>query len=553
MVCRIYRTLERVTRLAFAVLLTDNKNPLADFKFDKLPTELLVEIFRHARADSVYDAQRERHCYPVALSHVCCHWRTVAIGAPTLWANIRILEYYTEKVKEAARIYLERSKTCPIFLTWFTGPGLFHNGVPGVIENLIIPAAERWQRITLIAGNKTVPDALLAAMEPLDFPVLRDIEVSCVPFAGPFSPTSTLCRSAPLLRRCRFHSVASLPPLPSNLVVLDCVFLSLGGSTEFDLDPFLEFLPHVAHSLEHLRFGPPPTSVVHSTPRISKIPLENLKSLLITDSHVVVDHILAPNLTYFVVVYPPNTEARGAAEIFQGFSAPKLQSIQFHRTPLLPLLTLHNLPSMFPLLESVLLSGCADESAFIPLLEPPEPNKPVSLKKASKYPQNHRKVENPFPHLKELTVSDMTNWTSLQAAIEKRVKNGDKSLRKVQLPKGEATKTIMPHLRRWLPAQGIELVLYEPGELPRSTPEFQDKFCDDEDGLFQEISGEGSEWDDDDDEDDEDDDYDYWMDRPMSSPDDEPWYMDPRLNWDGLHDDYDDEEEEYEEDDFYEG
>jgi len=528
-------------------LLTDNKNPLADFEFDKLPTELLVEIFRHARADSVYDAHNESHCYPVALSHVCRHWRTVAIGAPTLWTDIRVLEYYTEGTKEATRVYLERSRACPIFFTWFTESGEFHTDVSAVVEQLIIPAAERWQRITLIAGNKTVPDALLAAMEHLDFPILRDIEISCVPFVEPFSPTSALCRSAPLLHRCRFRNVTSLPPLPSNLVVLDCVYMPLCPSSVFDLDPLLEFLPHVAHSLEHLRFGPPPTFTIHSTPGIPKIPLENLKSLLITNSHTIMDHILVPNLTYFVAFHPPETDAKGVAEMFQGFSAPKLQSIHFYKTPLLPLLTTHNLPSMFPQLESALLSGCADESAFVSLLEPPKPKKPSSLKKASKYPQKHRKVENPFLNLKELTISDMTIWTSLQAAIEKRLKNGDKTLRKIQLPKGDATETIMPHLRRWLPAQGIELALYEPEDLPRSTPEFQDEPCDEENSLFFELSMGGDEWDDEDDEDD--DDY-YWDERAMDRPDYElPSYLDPNLYWNEFGEDYDDEEEGYEDED----
>jgi len=475
----------------------------------------------------------------------------VAIGAPTLWTDIRVLEYYTEEAKEATRVYLERSRACPIFLTWFTEPGQFHTDVPAIVERLIIPAAERWQRITLIAGNKAAPEALLAAMEPLDFPILRAIEISRVPFVEPVSPTSPLCRSAPLLHRCRFRNIPSFPPLPSNLVVLDWVFMPLAVSLEFDLNPLLDFLPHVAHSLEHLRFGPPPTFKFKSTPHTPKIPLDNLKSLLITNSHVIMDHILVPNLTYFVAFHPPGTDTKGAAEMFQGFSAPKLQSIKFYKTPLLPLLATHNLPSMFPQLESVLLSGCADESAFVSLLEPPKPKKPSSLQKASKYPQKHRKVENRFSHLKELTISDVTIWTSLQAAIEKRLKNGDKCLRKIQLPKGDATETIMPHLRQWLPAQGIELVLYEPEELPRSTPEFQDDPCDEENSFFFELSMGGSEWDDEDDEDD--DDY-YWDERAVDLPDyDLPSYQDPHQYWNEFGEDYDDEEDGYgdEEDDFY--
>lgn len=531
---------------SLSVRLADNKNPLADFPFDKLPTELLVKIFQHARADTLWDAYKEEYPYPIALAQVCCLWRSVALSAPTLWTNIYILKYYTERTEEFVRIYLERSKTCPIFLTWFSKPELSHSDAQGVINDLIIPEAERWQRITLIAGNDAVPDALLTAMGPLDFPILQDVEISCL--MKDLSPSKPgLCRSAPLLRRCRLRGVPSLPPLSSGLVVLDCVF-SASGITEFDLDPLLEFLPHVSHSLEHLRFGPPPVSKVQSRPRTSKIPLENLRSLLIKDSHTIMNHIFAPNLTYFVALHPHEVDARGAAKMFEGFSAPMLKSIQFHEIALQPVLTGHRLPSMFPQLESVVLSGCTDELAFADLLGPPNPKEPLSLKKASKYPPKHQKVENPFPNLKEFTISDMKIWPSLQASIERRLKNGDKSIRKIQLPNGEATEAIMPHLRRWLPANGIELVVYDYGELPTSTLEFQDDPCDRETSLFFEIM-QGSEWD-------EDDDYEYWEERELFHPDFElPAHLDPHQYWDEFYDGYDDEEEEEEgeEEDFYEG
>jgi hypothetical protein len=532
--------------LTESLAVADNENPFAGFPFDKLPTELLVEIFHRARANSVSAACTAKYPHSATLAQVCRHWRNVALGAPTLWTDIRIVQYDTEETREAARVYLERSKTCPIFLTWFSDPDQSYANIQGVIRNLIIPGAERWQRITLLAGDKAAADALLIAMESLDFPILQDIEISCT--AGASNPT--FCRNAPLLRRCRFRSALSLPPLPSNLVVLDYISSPL-ELTEFDLDPLLELLPHVAHSLEHLRFGPPPASKVRFTPRTSRIPLEHLKSLLIKDSHVIMDHIFTPNLTYFLVLHPLEADTMDAAKVFEGFSAPALRSMQLYVTPLLPILNAHNLPSMFPQLESITLSGCTNESAFALLLEPPKPKKPSSLKKASKYPPKQRKVQNPFPNLKELTISDMTIWTSLQAAIEKRLKNGDKSLKKIQLPKDEATEAVMSHLRRWLPAQGIELVLYEPGELSASPPEFQDDFCDEETDLFLEIVelNELERYEED---------YisDYWEGRDVFPPDYElPSHLDPsRYYWDEFYDGYsDDGEEEGEEEDFYEG
>lgn len=500
--------------------MADNENPLANFRFDKLPTELLVGIFHHARIRGVSNARRTKHPYPVALSQVCRHWRNVALGAPTLWTDIRIVQYDTKEIGEAPHVYLERSKTCPIFLTWLSNPE--RPDIQEVINNLIIPGAERWQRITLITGNDEAADTLLIAMKSLDFPILQDVEISRTPLElSPSNPA--FCHNAPLLRRCRFRGVPSFPPLPSSLVVLDYVPSALRFA-EFDLDPLLEFLPHVAHSLEYLRFGLPPVPKVQFTPRTSKIPLEHLKSLLIKDSHVIMDHIFTPSLTYLGVFYLPEADTTDAAKMFEGFSAPILRSIQFRKVPLLPILTIHHFPSMFPQLESITLSGCTDESSFAHLLGQPKPKTPSSLQKASKYP---------FPNLKELTISDMTIWTSLQAAIEKRLNNGEKSLRRIRLPKEETTGGILSHLRRWLPTQGIELVLYERGELSMSTPEFQDDFCEEEANLFLEIM-ERFEWE----GYDEDDDYEYWDERDMFPLD---------------YDDYDYEEEEEDEADFYEG
>ena len=483
----------------------------------------------------------------------------MALGAPTLWTDIRIRKYYAEGAREAPRIYLERSKTCPIFLTWFSNAEQSYADVQEVVNDLIVPGAERWQRITLLAGDSPAADVLLTAMEFLDFPILQDVEISYMRMVELSPPKPTFCRNAPLLHRYRFRAVPALyPPLPSNLVILDYMD-SVFGLGEFDLDPLLEFLPHVAHSLEHLRFGPPLASKVRVTPRTSRIPLEHLKSLLVKDSHVIMDHIFTPNLTYFAAFHPLAADAKDPAKMFQGFSAPMLRSIQFRGTPLLPILNTHSIPSMFPQLESVTLSDCTNESAFALMLEPPMPKKPSSLQKASKYPSKHRKVQHPFPNLKELTISDMTSWTSFQAAIEKRLKNGDKSLKKIRLPKDEAAETIMSHLRRWLPAQGIELVLYGPGELSRSTPEFQDDFCDEEAQFFLEIMSQ-SEWGEDDEEYD---DYDYWEERDMFPPDYElPAHLDPNLYWNEFYDGYDDEEDDEEddegedgdeEDDFYEG
>ena len=461
---RVRRTLE----WRFTGSVVDNENPLADFPFNKLPTELLVKIFHHARTNSVLDACKTKYPYPVALAQVCRHWRNVALCAPTLWTDIRLVQYDTEETRKAARIYLERSKTCPIFLTWFSDPDQPYANIQRVIHDLIIPGAERWQRITLLAGNNAAADALLTAMESLDFPILQDVEISSTTDMRLSNPT--LCRSAPLLRRCRFRSIPSFPPLPSNLVVLDCKFLPM-QLRQLDLDPLLEFLPHVAHSLEHLRFGPPSAFMgVRFTPRTSRIPLEHLKSLLIDNSRVIMDHIFTPNLTHFVASY--RYGVTDAAKVLEGFSAPMLRSIRFHDAPLLPLLDVH-FPSIFPRLESITFSGRTDELASALQCEALELRKSSSWRKAPR----RREVQRAFPNLKEFMILDTSIW-------------------KYPLEKKEAAEVIMSHLHRWLPGQGTELILCEPGEVSVSIPDqFQEDSCEREARLFVEVMMRKKHWD----------------------------------------------------------
>ena len=60
------------------------------------------------------------------------------------------------------------------------------------------------------------------------------------------------------------------------------------------------------------------------------------------------------------------------------------------------------------------------------------------------------------------------------------------------MPEGDIAEAISPHPLRWFSAQGVELDPYEPGELPRSTPESQDEFYDEESRLLFEIRMEGA-------------------------------------------------------------
>jgi hypothetical protein len=207
------------------------------------------------------------------------------------------MEYSTERAKVATRIYLERSKTCPLFLTWFSYRKT-HTGAREVVDDLIISYAKRWQRIVVMALDREgeASDALFAGIGTLDFPILRDVEITSLSMQAPLS-NLTICRNTPLLRQCKLENISFLPPLSSNLVVLDCKFTTWSEKLT-NFDSLLASPPPVAHSLENLRFRPPDPEVFATTPG-SRILLPNLTYLLIEDSHTFIDHLLTPNLTFF--------------------------------------------------------------------------------------------------------------------------------------------------------------------------------------------------------------------------------------------------------------
>jgi hypothetical protein len=455
-------------RLVLTSLLADDQNYWADFPFGKLPVEVFVGLLKYTPL-SLKKAHRKElgvYHYPVALTHVCHSWREVVLGTPSFWTNI-LIQHNTAGEKAAVRAYLERSKMCPLSLTWFSY-GEPDANAQGLIDNLIVPLAERWQRITLIADDGEAVDRLLAAMATLDFPILLDYGTDSKNAMG-LAPFGFICRNAPLLRRCQLTETRSFPPIPSNLVVLDYLFTGW-GEPRICLSPFFKFLSHVAHSLEHLRVGFIGSLDLESdTPRRPRIPLPNLKSLVAGDSQIVVDRILAPNLTNLIVTHHSEDEdPQKVAGMFDGFSAPKLQSLQFYRTPLLPLLTSHHLPSMFPQLESVSIIDCFDEPAFIFLLEL---QKPLSLQEPdeSKPPQKHY----PFPELKKLTMS--TPVTKHPISPEAVI-----SLKATIQCADLDTPSFIQHLTQLLRQRGIELILSKSQKWPISgvPPEFQDEFLD---------------------------------------------------------------------------
>ncbi|KAJ3921583.1 hypothetical protein F5877DRAFT_76085 [Lentinula edodes] len=110
-----------------------------------LPNEILSEIFLCYTCIS---------CWPtLKLTHVCSHWRDVALGTQELWSNITISHnsfnvFYGPSWEEDARgvlplveLYLERSKTALLDIT-LEFPSM-------VILSALMRHSHRWRSVTL--------------------------------------------------------------------------------------------------------------------------------------------------------------------------------------------------------------------------------------------------------------------------------------------------------------------------------------------------------------------------------------------------------------------
>lgn len=88
----------------------------AKVTLDSLPPELLIQVFLHA----TFVDKRQPYWYlnpslewsPVAISHVCRRWRSLALGTSSLWATI------FPRNSSALLVFLKRSSHQDVGLVW---------------------------------------------------------------------------------------------------------------------------------------------------------------------------------------------------------------------------------------------------------------------------------------------------------------------------------------------------------------------------------------------------------------------------------------------------
>jgi len=116
----------------------------------RLPPELLGEIFRYCLPQNYHE--KGAHKAVMLPSHVCKHWRDVALSTPTLWTNV-VLHVTNETFESRAALvttWFARSGGLPLS---FTLSGR-ENLLP--ILAFLLQYCNRWQYINLCVPSETL-------------------------------------------------------------------------------------------------------------------------------------------------------------------------------------------------------------------------------------------------------------------------------------------------------------------------------------------------------------------------------------------------------------
>lgn len=143
------------------------RDPLKSTTISSLPNELLAWIFEEAAS--------EPHGFTAvskALSHVCKHWRLVALNLPSLWAEVELEQSHEERVA-----CLERSRNAPLTVNISATD---YCDVEELLDD-IIPHAGRWRRLRFYIVDSDAREEFFSVVgvqySKLDVPLLTDLKV----------------------------------------------------------------------------------------------------------------------------------------------------------------------------------------------------------------------------------------------------------------------------------------------------------------------------------------------------------------------------------------
>lgn len=322
---------------------------------NRLPMEILQHIFSlclnvpRLAGDGYYVYEEERPRTEVVLSHICHHWRVVAVNDPLLWRSFR---YKTPRWKHNPitrfSTYLERSSPIPVDL-------FIHINSSSQEDMTILDAAalqvHRWRRATIISEDNNFKwgpfQAALMGKEATEleyFSFRPSMQyVSAYVHSGHVLPVSCLrpkifTLGAPKLARVHLDSTVPyffLPPLSNvSTFSLDAKYV---GPSSVTWQAFLDII--ALPSLQSLSIGG--DVLLAPTHERSNQPIQakTLKHLRWSGDRDSLDHFLSY------------------------LSAPKLETLILCRMHLPPRPTHSNATLSLPSLHSLYVIECANLSA----------------------------------------------------------------------------------------------------------------------------------------------------------------------------------------------
>ncbi|KAJ7715636.1 hypothetical protein B0H16DRAFT_1477254 [Mycena metata] len=138
-----------------------------------LPNEITSEIFQH----TIHPSSDFEYSNPTALTHICRHWRAIALALPALWSNISLRPTYQSLQNNLAlaQSWLPRSHPNPLSISIHSGATVGQQGVGKILE-IIRPHLDRLQRLELGLSMRTIYDLELL-QSPM--PKLRCLALWC--------------------------------------------------------------------------------------------------------------------------------------------------------------------------------------------------------------------------------------------------------------------------------------------------------------------------------------------------------------------------------------
>ncbi|KZP18949.1 hypothetical protein FIBSPDRAFT_1045881 [Athelia psychrophila] len=270
--------------------------PYLPHPIHRLPPELLSEIIYQSTPPR-YGGIRERRKI-LALSHVCRHWRSVALSTPSLWTFIYLqcMESTFDRELDCARAWLSRSRQLPISVIL----EMMDVVAPSVEAafRVLTPHCARWREFSLPV--RFLGLHILSSVRG-NLPLLESAEFS-VSISHELSDAFVI---APRLRRLRLHL---RDPLRSLVLVKNVPWMQL---THVELDTYITPAVHDiiasasnvvclrVYLRDHVR-GAEPQTITH--PNISTLDVgghddDNAASCLM-------DHLVLPALRRLVLSQP---------------------------------------------------------------------------------------------------------------------------------------------------------------------------------------------------------------------------------------------------------